>query len=67
MLPLLSARAAIRRELVGMERRVGRLARQDEIARSLMTTPGCRSDVLRHLVTAWRKRRYKPSLRAEFQ
>ncbi len=40
ILPLLSARAAIRRELVSMERRVGRLARQGEITRSLMTTPG---------------------------
>ena len=38
--PILRARAALRRELVGLEKLVRKLAREDQVCRLLMTMPG---------------------------
>ena len=38
--PILRARAALRRELVGLEKLVCNLARQDQACRLLITMPG---------------------------
>jgi len=40
ILPLLAVRATLRQELIDMERRIRRLAKQDQVVNSLMTTPG---------------------------
>ena len=40
VMPLLAARAALRQELSGLERKIRQLARKDEIVCALMTTPG---------------------------
>ena len=38
--PILRARAALRRELAGLEKLVRKLAREDPVCRLLMTMPG---------------------------